>query len=206
MLLLSWINEPWHWAVSGAMISFVMFLLLLMGRSFGVSATLRAMCTMGGAGKKISFFDFDWKTQRWNLTFILGAVIGGFIASQYMQPEEAMQLAPDTVAHLTKLGVDVPKDEYRFLPNALFDTEQLTSLSGLLLLIVGGFLVGFGARYAGGCTSGHAISGLSNLQLPSLIAVIGFFIGGLLMTYLFMPMLFGQDFAMVIDNLKLAFK
>lgn len=50
--------------------------------------------------------------------------------------------------------------------------------------------MGFGARWAGGCTSGHAISGLSNLQLPSLVAVLGFFAGGLLMTHLLFPLLF----------------
>ena len=59
-----------------------------------------------------------------------------------------------------------------------------------MVLAVGGFLVGFGTRYAGGCTSGHAISGLSNLQLPSLVAVIGFFIGGLVMTHLIFPYLY----------------
>ena len=60
----------------------------------------------------------------------------------------------------------------------------------LAILFFGGLLVGFGARYAGGCTSGHAISGLSDLQLPSLIAVVGFFIGGLIMTHLLFPLIF----------------
>jgi uncharacterized membrane protein YedE/YeeE len=53
------------------------------------------------------------------------------------------------------------------------------------LLLVGGVLIGFGTRYAGGCTSGH-VSGLSNLQIPSLKAVIGFF-GGLIMSYFYSP-------------------
>jgi hypothetical protein len=51
-------------------------------------------------------------------------------------------------------------------------------------------MVGFGSRYAGGCTSGHAISGLSDLQVPSLIAVVGFFIGGLIMTFFILPLIF----------------
>jgi uncharacterized membrane protein YedE/YeeE len=57
-------------------------------------------------------------------------------------------------------------------------------------MVIGGFLVGFGTRYAGGCTSGHAISGLSNLQFASLIATIGFFAGGLIATHLLYPLLF----------------
>jgi len=64
------------------------------------------------------------------------------------------------------------------------------SLKGFLVLAFGGLMVGFGSRYAGGCTSGHAISGLSDLQIQSLIAVAGFFIGGLLMTYFVLPLIF----------------
>jgi uncharacterized membrane protein YedE/YeeE len=72
----------------------------------------------------------------------------------------------------------------------LFTWEAVFTLKGFLVLAIGGLLVGFGARYAGGCTSGHAISGLSDLQVPSLVAVIGFFAGGLIMTYIFFPMIF----------------
>lgn len=61
-----------------------------------------------------------------------------------------------------------------YLPDELFATDALTDPKSLAILLFGGLLIGFGARYAGGCTSGHAISGLSNLQLPSLIAVVGF--------------------------------
>ena len=86
------------------------------------------------------------------------------------------------------LGFENAGEQY--LPAELFSLEQVFTLKGLLILVIGGFLVGFGSRYAGGCTSGHAISGLSNLQLPSLIAVIGFFIGGLIMSFFILPWLF----------------
>lgn len=191
--MLEFIQQPWHWSISGLVIAFVMFLLLFFGKSFGMSATMRAVCAAGGAGKKISFFDFDWvNTQGWNLLFALGAVIGGFIASNYLMSPEPVQIAEATTAHLQQMGIAVPQsleEGTGYIPKEVFNFEALFTLKGFILIVVGGFLVGFGARYAGGCTSGHAISGLSNLQLPSLIAVIGFFIGGLLMTHILLPII-----------------
>jgi hypothetical protein len=63
-------------------------------------------------------------------------------------------------------------------------------VKGFLILIGAGVLVGFGSRYAGGCTSGHGIVGLSMMATESYIAVAGFFIGGLIMTWLILPYLF----------------
>jgi uncharacterized membrane protein YedE/YeeE len=143
------------------------------------------MCSIAGAGKVADFFKFDWKAQIWNMVFVLGTVIGGFIAHNYMTTDHTIELNPKTVASLEELGMTDVGDSY--LPDSLFGLEVLSSWQGWLFLIVGGILIGFGSRYAGGCTSGHAISGLSNLQLPSLIAVIGFFIGGLIMTFLILP-------------------
>jgi len=170
------------------MIAFIMFLLLMVGKNFGMSANLRTMCTICGAGNKAEFFKFDWKSQRWNLIVVLGTVIGGFIASHLLSMETAVAINPETVADLQSLGFDSAGGAY--LPTELFDLNTLTNFKTLTLLSVGGLLVGFGARYAGGCTSGHAISGLSDLQLPSLIAVIGFFIGGLIMIHFIFPLIF----------------
>ena len=186
--MLELIKEPWPWYVAGPIIALVMFLLIFFGKNFGFSANLRTMCTIAGAGKVSDFFAFDWKAQRWNLVFVLGSVIGGFISANYLMDGETMELSAATVASLTGLGFDNIGEQ--FLPAEIFGTGLLTSPKGLLILIGGGFLVGFGSRYAGGCTSGHAISGLSDLQIPSLIAVIGFFIGGLLMTHLLLPLIF----------------
>lgn len=182
------IFAPWAWYVAGTAIAFVMFLLLYFGGNFGMSANLRTMCTLAGGDRFSDFFKIDWKAQRWNLVFVLGAIIGGFIASNFLSNGEAMQINPNTVESLKALGFQSIGDDY--LPSEIFGKEALFSLKGILILLGGGFLVGFGARYAGGCTSGHAISGLSNLQIPSLIAVIGFFIGGLVMTHFLIPIIF----------------
>ncbi|PNQ75198.1 YeeE/YedE family protein [Hanstruepera neustonica] len=182
------INEPWPWYVSGPMIAFIMFLLIMVDKRFGMSSNLRTMCSMVGAGKSATFFDFDWKSQRWNLVVVVGAVIGGFIASNFMTPNEAVAINADTITNLRALGFNSAGEAY--LPTELFSNAVFSDFKALAILIIGGFLVGFGARYAGGCTSGHAISGLSNLQLPSLIAVVGFFIGGLLMVHVLFPLIF----------------
>jgi len=185
--MIEFISQPWAWYVSGPVIALVMFLLLWAGGEFGVSSTLRTMCSIGGAGKKVKFFDFDWKSQVWNLVFVGGAVIGGFIASHFLMNVNSLNIASSTVRDLNAIGVSF---DGGLAPAELFTWQSLATLKGFLVLVVGGFLVGFGTRYAGGCTSGHAISGLSNLQLPSLIAVIGFFIGGLVMTHLLFPLIF----------------
>ncbi len=73
------------------------------------------------------------------------------------------------------------------MPAEIFNWPALLTFRGFFFMIFGGFLVGFGTRYAGGCTSGHAIMGLSNLQLPSLITTISFMTGGFIMANLIMP-------------------
>jgi uncharacterized membrane protein YedE/YeeE len=185
--MISFISQPWPWYVSGLTIALVMGLLLLFGRSFGFSSNLSNICSMLGAGRRIPFFHFDWKKEQWNLWFLIGAVGGGFIAMYWLRSPVPMRLSTATVDDLRQLRI--PFDG-RLEPAALFNWSFLSGWRGLILFPVGGFLVGFGTRYAGGCTSGHAISGLSDLQLPSLIAVIGFFAGGMIMTHLFFPMIF----------------
>lgn len=185
---MNWILEPWPWYVSGPLLAGVMFLLILLDKQFGMSANLRTMCTISGAGKKASFFDFDWRTQRWNLFVLVGSVIGGFVAAHFLSPNDAVAISPETISILENYGIASAGETY--LPTELFGMEAFGSMKSLAILLVGGLLIGFGARYAGGCTSGHAISGLSNLQFPSLIAVIGFFVGGLMMVHLVFPLIF----------------
>ena len=169
------IMKPWPWYVGGPLIALTMALLILLGKRFGMSSNLRTICSIGGAGKLADFFRFDWKAQRWNLTVALGVVLGGFIAQNYLSPGDAVAISEQTIGKLNELGFTDGGQHY--MPEKLFGNEVFSNGKRLFLLILGGFLVGFGARYAGGCTSGHAISGLSNLQLASLIAVIGFFCG-----------------------------
>lgn len=185
--MLEFLQQPWPWYFSGPMLTLVMFLLLKSGGEFGVSSTLRSTCSILGAGKKVSFFDFDWKSQVWNLVFATGAIVGGFIAATFLSDPNPMIIAETTQNDLQALGISFNGS---LAPNELFSLENVFTIQGFSAMIVGGFFVGFGARWAGGCTSGHAISGLSNFQLPSLIAVIGFFIGGTIMTHFLFPLLF----------------
>ncbi|GHA79906.1 hypothetical protein GCM10007389_37710 [Pontibacter akesuensis] len=164
-----------------------MVLLLFFGKSFGFSSNLRTICAACGAGRHVKFFDFDWRAQIWNLLFLVGAILGGFISAEFLTSNEAVQISQATVQDLRALGISAPDD---LQPEEIFGLEALLTVKGFLVLLLGGFAIGFGTRYAGGCTSGHAISGLSNLQLPSLIAVIGFFIGGLITTFVLLPLIF----------------
>jgi len=181
------LSNPWPWYISGPLISVTMFLLLWVGGNLGISSTLRTICSISGAGKRNSFFDFDWKSQKWNLVFALGVALGGGVASTLLSNPEPLILSKATIAELSLLNISFNGE---LAPEELFCWDSLFTLKGFTILVLGGFLVGFGSRWAGGCTSGHAISGLSNLQLPSLIAVIGFFIGGLIMTFLIFPFIF----------------
>jgi uncharacterized membrane protein YedE/YeeE len=185
---MEYILNPWPWYVSGPLIAIVMALLLYFGKTFGMSSNLRTLCAIGGAGKFSDFFKFKWKDQIWNLIVVVGAILGGFISTEYLSNSAISDLNPKTVIELQTMGFE--NAGATLVPNEMYNYEAMTSPQGLLLLIIGGLLVGFGTRYAGGCTSGHAITGLSSLQKPSLIAVIGFFIGGLIMTNFILPLIF----------------
>ncbi|CAH8283059.1 hypothetical protein EV196_10240 [Mariniflexile fucanivorans] len=182
------IYEPWPWYVGGPLIAIVMFLLLFAGKKFGMSSNLRTVCAAMGADSVTGYFDYKWKSKRWNLMVVLGAIIGGFIASHYMgnssveiNPLIAQQLAED---------FKIKSAGESYMPPEIFSTSALSDPFNVAVLLIGGILVGFGARYGGGCTSGHGVSGLSNLQLPSFIAVIGFFIGGIIMVHFIYPLIF----------------
>ncbi len=186
--MLELLREPWPWYTSGAVIALVMIILIFFGKSFGFSSNFRTICAMTGGGKRVEFFRFDWRSQRWNLLFLVGSIIGGLIASTWLGNDQGVQISEATQADLAELGIAAPQG---MQPTEVFSWESLAQPSGWILLVLGGFLVGFGSRYAGGCTSGHAISGLSNLQMPSLVAVIGFFIGGLFSAFVLLPLILG---------------
>ncbi|MBF6608346.1 MAG: YeeE/YedE family protein [Flavobacterium sp.] len=182
--------HTWPWYVSGFLIGLIMLMLIFFGKVFGMSSNLRSLCSIAGAGRISPFFRFDWKSQQWNLAVIAGAMLGGFVAVNYMSDDSNVDINPKTIAQLEYLGIDAP--EGKLLPDAMFGDDVFKFPKMAFILIVGGVLVGFGSRYAGGCTSGHAISGLSNLQIPSLKAVIGFFVGGLLMAHFIFPLIFNK--------------
>jgi uncharacterized membrane protein YedE/YeeE len=185
---MNYILQPWPWYVSGALIALIMFLMLFFGKNFGFSNNLRTLCTMCGADKYAPFFQFDWQKQSWNLFFLVGTFVGGWIAAKWRSaPDYTVAISTQTVEDLKALGFSEPVG---FVPESQFGIDALSNWANVAILALGGFMVGFGARYAGGCTSGHAISGISDLQPASLLAVVGFFIGGLLMTHVLFPLIF----------------
>ena len=185
------IAEPWPWYVSGPLLALVMFILLYFGHEFGISDNLRLMCAADGADELNEFFKIDWKSGGWNMMVALGAVFGGYLASHYFigSQGDIAHISTATVQQLNEIGIPVKEGATPLVPDFI-SWSSLFTWQGWLIIAGGGFMIGFGARYAGGCTSGHAISGLSALQFPSLIAVIGFFLGGLFMTYAIIPLIF----------------
>ena len=180
----AFITQPWPWYIAGPLIGLMVPLLLLIGnRKFGISSSLRHLCAACiPAG--ISFFQYDWKKESWNLVFVAGIVAGAVLASNFLQDQQPVIVHPALARELAGYGV---RDFSNQLPADLFNWHALFSLRGFLLMVAGGFLVGFGTRYAGGCTSGHSIMGLANLQWPSLVATVCFMAGGFIAANLILP-------------------
>ena len=186
--MLELLQQPWPWYVAGPLIGLMVPALLLVGnKALGISSSLRHVCA-ACVPAGIPFLTYNWRTEIWNLVFVLGIALGGFIGYRLMGHPDVVGISAATVRDL-KAQMHLT-DFTGLLPRELFAIDNLANWKGWVFLVLGGFLVGFGTRYAGGCTSGHAISGLSNLQWVSLVAVIGFFVGGLLMTWGIYPMMF----------------
>ena len=178
------IKQPWAWYVAGPLIGLTVPALLILGnKSFGISSSLRHICA-SCMPANIPFFKYDWKKEIWNLFFVFGIFLGGAIAINLLSNPNPIEVNPKLAAELAGYGIT---NYNNLVPEDIINWQSLFTLKGSLLMVVGGFLVGFGTRYAGGCTSGHAIMGLSNLQLPSLIATISFMIGGFIMANLILP-------------------
>lgn len=183
-VFLDWIRQPWPWYVAGPIVGLTVPVLLLLGnKSFGISSSLRHICA-ACVPAKIPFFTYDWKKEMWNLYFVVGVLFGGIIATFLLSNPNEMIIAESTRQDLAALGLSF---DGSLMPMEIFTWDALFSLKGLFFFVIGGFLVGFGTRYAGGCTSGHAIMGLSNLQWPSLVATCCFMVGGFVMTWLIFP-------------------
>ncbi len=185
--MLEIIKQPWHWAVGGLFIGLTVPALLILGnKKFGLSSSLKHICAMC-IPASIPFFDYDWKKEIWNLYFVVGIVFGSFIAAHFLSNPDDVIVTEATKTTLSQYGIT---DYSHLMPTEVFNWGNLLTMKGLLLMVVGGFLVGFGTRYAGGCTSGHSIMGLSNLQWPSLVATICFMVGGFLSANFILPLIF----------------
>lgn len=184
--MLEILRQPWPWYVAGTLIGLTVPALLLLGnKHFGISSSLRHICA-ACIPANIPFFKYEWKKEAWNLFFVVGVLLGGTVATYFLSNPDPIVVSEKTVAALQALDIEV---DHELMPASIFSFENLFSLRGLIFFVIGGFLVGFGTRYGGGCTSGHAIMGLSNLQWPSLIATCCFMAGGFIMVHLLFPWL-----------------
>lgn len=186
MPFLEWLYGPWPWYVAGPLIGLTVPLLLILGnRSFGVSSSLRHICA-ACFPSNIPYFKYNWKKEIWNLFFVSGIMLGGVVTALWLKDPKPVRLHPNLQKSLSEVGV---RDFSHLVPLDVFNWNNLFSAQGVFLMIIGGFLVGFGTRYAGGCTSGHSIMGLSNLQWPSLVATTFFMVGGFLSANLLIPLI-----------------
>ena len=178
------LTQPWPWYISGPLIGLMVPILLILGnKSFGISSSLRHMCAACVPGN-IKFFNYDWKSEVWNLVFVLGVVIGAFVSGFIYANPEPVALSENAVKSIQEMGIS---NMNGLSPSEIFNFSSLLTAKGFIMMIVGGFFVGFGTRYANGCTSGHSIMGIANLQLSSLVATCCFFAGGLIMTWIILP-------------------
>ncbi len=181
---MDFIKQPWPWYVAGPLIGLTVPALLLLGnKSFGISSSLRHICA-SCIPANIPFFKYNWRKEAWNLFFVLGIFLGGVLSAAFLANPDTVVVHPDLVSELSGYGIH---NYNSLVPDDIISWEGLLSARGLILMVAGGFLVGFGTRYAGGCTSGHAIMGLSNLQWPSLVGTICFMAGGFIMANLILP-------------------
>ncbi|WP_292010419.1 YeeE/YedE thiosulfate transporter family protein [Chryseobacterium sp.] len=184
--MLESIKEPWPWYVAGPLIGLTVPVLLILGnKSFGISSSLRQICA-ACMPANISFFKYDWKKDAWNLFFVFGIFLGGMITAHFLVNPDEIVVNPQLKEELAGYGIT---DYTNLVPVQLMNWESLFTFKGFVLMVVGGFLVGFGTRYAGGCTSGHSIMGLANLQWPSLVATICFMTGGFIVANFILPII-----------------
>jgi len=180
------IKQHWPWWISGPLIGLMVPVLLLLGNKiFGLSSSLRHVCAACFPAN-IPFFKYDWKKESWNLLFAAGIVVGAFISWNWLSDYHQMNINPKLMSELNAYGIS---DYSQIVPTEVINWSSLVTLKGIIMIVIGGFLVGFGTRYGEGCTSGHAISGLSNLQWPSLVATISFMAGGFLVANFILPII-----------------
>jgi len=186
MSIIEIIKQPWPWYIAGPLIGLTVPTLLIIGnKSFGISSSLRHVCA-ACIPANIPFFKYDWKKEIWNLFFVFGIFVGGFMAMQLFANPNPIIINPKLTEELAIYGIT---DVSGVMPKQIFNWENVLTIRGFLMMVIGGFMIGFGTRYAGGCTSGHSIMGLSTFQLPSLIATCCFMAGGFVMANYILPII-----------------
>lgn len=184
--MLELLKQPWPWYIAGPAIGLTVPALLILGnKTFGISSAFRHVCASCLPGK-VPFFNYNWKNESWNLFFVLGIFIGGVVSATVLANPDPVAVNPVLAEELAGYGIT---NYSNLVPLDLLSWRSLFTVQGFIMLVVGGFLVGFGTRYAGGCTSGHAIMGISNFQWPSLVATLCFMVGGVLTANIIVPYL-----------------
>lgn len=184
--MLEAIRNPWPWYVAGPLIGLTVPVLLIIGnKSFGISSSLRHICA-ACIPANIPFFKYEWTKEIWNLFFVGGIVVGGLVAVTLLANPNPIIIHPDLANELAGYGIT---NFDSMVPTDLFNWHAVLTLRGFIMMVLGGFMIGFGTRYAGGCTSGHSIMGLSTLQWPSLVATCCFMIGGIIMANVLLPLI-----------------
>jgi uncharacterized membrane protein YedE/YeeE len=183
-IMMDVLRNPWPWYVAGPLIGLTVPVLLIIGnKAFGISSSLRHICA-ACIPANIPFFRYEWTKEIWNLFFVGGIVLGGIVAVSLLANPNPIIVHPDLTNELYTYGIS---NYNSIVPVDIFNWSSLFSLKGFIMMVVGGFMIGFGTRYSGGCTSGHAIMGLSTLQWPSLVATCCFMIGGIIMANFILP-------------------
>ena len=182
--MLDLLTAPWPWYVSGPIIGLMVPLLIYVGsRSFGISQNLEHLCALTQPRMiNVRFFKYDWRTSTWSLVFAVGVLIGGTLAGLVFSNPEPVALSNNAVALFAQWGLS---HSSVLNPPEIFNF----SLYNIVIIVISGIMIGFGTRYASGCTSGHAITGLSTFQMQSVYAVIGIFAGGMLASHVIVPVL-----------------
>jgi hypothetical protein len=184
--MFDWLSNPWPWYVAGPILGSMVPLLFFLGnRSFGISSTLRHICA-AAVPVNIPFLKYNWKEELWSIFFAIGILLGAFVGTHVLSHPYQMSVSGATFDTLRALGVE---ETLGFVPDDIFNWSNLLTLQGFCFMILGGFMVGFGTRYAGGCTSGHGLTGTALLQPASFVALFAFFAGGLVSTHLILPLL-----------------
>ncbi len=182
--ILNFISQPLPWYVAGPLIGLVIVLLQWIdNKPLAASASYRHVCA-ATFPSGIPFLNYDWKSEIWNLVFVIGIFIGGFLSATFLSHPANIAISTETIQQLHSAGLT---DTGGFAPAQLFSFTALQSVAGIIVMVFGGFLIGFGSRYAGGCVSGHSMTGISDLQWTSVLATACIFAGGIFTAYILLP-------------------
>lgn len=185
--IISYISQPWPWYIAGPLIGLVIILLQWIdNKPLAASSSYRHVCSAAFPNGIPFLINYNWKSESWNLFFVTGITIGGFLAGNFLSHPGDITINPETTVQLQSMGV---QNTNGFAPARLFSLPALQTIPGIIVIVFGGFLIGFGSRYAGGCVSGHSMTGISDLQWTSMLATISIFIGGILASYYLLPLI-----------------